>query len=149
MGDRVERQVGPEAHDHDDPLVRGQPRESGEERVALDERLERVAPRGIGGRIHRDEPDDIPPAETITTAVDQDPVEPRVELVGLTERSERSPRDDQRVLDGVLGLVGVAQQETGEPVDPVEVRSRGAEKGRATRRVRVRAGDVGGSSVHR
>ena len=105
-------------------------------------------PAGSIGGVHRDEPDDVPPAETIATAVDQDPVEPRVELVGLTQRLERSPGDDQCVLDGVLGLVGVAQEQTGEPVDPVEVRARGAKKGRTTRRVGVRAGDVGGSSVH-
>ena len=85
----------------------------GEERVALDERLERVTPRRIDRSIHRDEPDDVPTPETIATTVDQDPIEPGIELVSLTQGLERSPGDDQGVLDGVLGLMGVAKEKTG------------------------------------
>jgi hypothetical protein len=45
VADRVEGEIRPEAEDHDDPLVGRQPAESREQRVAVEERLERVTPR--------------------------------------------------------------------------------------------------------
>ena len=67
-------------------------------------------PGRIDAGVDRDELDDVPAAEPVPAAVDQDPVEPRVELVGLAQRVERLPRDRERVLDRVLSFVGVGQE---------------------------------------
>ena len=53
---------------------------------------------------------------TITTSVDEDPVEPCGEAVGVAELVEPLPRDHQGVLHSVLGLVRIAEEQSGQPV---------------------------------
>ena len=132
LGDGVERQIGPEAKDDDDPLVGRQPREAGEQRVTLEEGLKGVASGRVDTGVHRDEADDVPAAQPVAAAVDQDPVEPGSEFVRLAERPERLPGDDERVLDRVLGFGGVGEQQAGQSIGAIERRAgRGDEAGAA------------------
>ena len=45
------------------------------------------------------------PARLIDAGADQQPMEPGVEAIGVAERGQVTPGPDERVLDGVLGLV--------------------------------------------
>ena len=47
-------------------------------------------------------------------------VEPGVETVGAAQRGQVTPGPDERLLDGVLGLVGIAQDEPGGGIQPEE-----------------------------
>ena len=58
------------------------------------------------------------PARLIDAGAVQQPVEPGVEAVGAAQRGQVTPGSDERLLDGVLGLVGVAQDEPGGGVQP-------------------------------
>jgi hypothetical protein len=57
-------------------------------------------------------------------------MQPGVELVGVAERAQVTPGVDERVLDGVLGAVRVADDEPGDRVGPAN-----------------RCGDEGGDGV--
>jgi len=108
--------------DHDDPLVRLEQIQQPERLVPIEDLAERIA--GVGesvGPIERDETDPTPPAESIAAEVDEDPVEPWTEAVGIPERADRSPRPDQRILGGVLGLVRITKQEAGKSVGAVQL----------------------------
>src|SRR3954449_9616712 len=67
------------------------------------------------------------PARLIDTGAVQQPVKPGVEAVGAAQRGQVTPGSDERLLDGVLGLIGVAQDEPGGGIEPEErgVRERG------------------------
>ena len=45
--------------------------------------------------------------ELIAAGVEEQPVEPGIEAVGVAQRGEVPPAPDERLLDGVLGAVGV------------------------------------------
>ena len=53
------------------------------------------------------------PARLIDAGADEQPMEPGVEAVGIAERGQITPGADERVLDGVLGLVGIPEDEPG------------------------------------
>ena len=50
----------------------------------------------------------------------EQPVEPGVEAIGAAQCGQVTPGPDERLLDGVLGLVGIAQDEPGGSVQPEE-----------------------------
>ena len=58
------------------------------------------------------------PARLIDAGAVQQAVEPGVEAVGTAQRGQVTPGPDERLLDGVLGLVGVAQDEPGGGIQP-------------------------------
>src|SRR4249920_3890954 len=58
------------------------------------------------------------PARLIDAGAIQQPVEPGVEAVGAAQGGQVTPGPDERLLDGVLGLVGVAQDEPGGGIQP-------------------------------
>ena len=58
------------------------------------------------------------PARLIDAGADKQPVEPRVEAVVAAERGEVSPGPDERLLDGVLGLIRVPQDQSRGCVQP-------------------------------
>jgi len=62
-------------------------------------------------RVDRDELEDLPPSHAVAAAVHQDPVEPGLEPVDVTQAAGRVPRAKERVLDRVLRLGAVAQDE--------------------------------------
>ena len=58
------------------------------------------------------------PARLIDAGADEQPVKPGVEAVGVAQRGQITPGPDERLLDGVLGLVGIAQDQPGGGVQP-------------------------------
>ena len=58
------------------------------------------------------------PARLIDTGADEQPMEPGVETIGAAQRGQVTPGSDERLLDGILGLVGIAQDEPGGSVQP-------------------------------
>ena len=58
------------------------------------------------------------PARLIDAGADEQPVEPGVEAIGAAQCGQVTPGSDERLLDGVLGLVGIAQDEPGGSVQP-------------------------------
>lgn len=52
-----------------------------------------------------------------------DPVEPRVEPFRIAEATHVTPGDHQRVLQGILGSVHVAQDPVGQREQPVRART--------------------------
>ena len=76
---------------------------------------------GSGASSQLDQPDPAAGAQPVPAAVDEDPVEPRVEPRGVAQVAEPRPGGDGRVLDGVLGLELAAEQHGGQPVRTHEV----------------------------
>ena len=58
------------------------------------------------------------PARLIDAGAVQQTVEPGVEAVGAAQCGQVTPGPDERLLDGVLGLIGIAQDEPGGSVQP-------------------------------
>ena len=58
------------------------------------------------------------PARLIDAGAVQQAVEPGVEAIGTAQCGQVTPGSDERLLDGVLGLVGIAQDEPGGGVQP-------------------------------
>ena len=58
------------------------------------------------------------PARLIDAGAIQQAVEPGVEAVGAAQCGQVTPGPDERLLDGVLGLVGIAQDEPGGGIQP-------------------------------
>ena len=58
------------------------------------------------------------PARLIDAGADQQTVEPRVEAIGLAQRGQVAPGPDERLMDGVLGLVWVTKDEPCGGVEP-------------------------------
>jgi len=53
--------------------------------------------------------------------VHEDPIHPGVEAVDVAELRELPPAPDERLLNGVLGQVWVAQDEPGDRVEAVDL----------------------------
>ena len=53
------------------------------------------------------------PSRLIDAGVDEQPVEPGVEAIRVAQRGQHAPGPDERVLDGVLGLIGIPEDEPG------------------------------------
>ena len=78
LGDRDEGEVRPIVEDDDDSLVGVEHVQSAEHVVSIEDRTERIAGVDeLGGRIERDETDPAPPAHSVATQIDEDPIEPR------------------------------------------------------------------------
>src|SRR4051794_3992698 len=60
------------------------------------------------------------PARLIDSGAVEQPVEPGVKAVGAAQCRQVFPGSDERLLDGVLRLVGIAQDEPGGGIQPEE-----------------------------
>ena len=58
------------------------------------------------------------PARLIDAGADEQAVKPGVEAVGAAQCGQVTPGPNERLLDGVLGLVGIAQDEPGGGIQP-------------------------------
>ena len=58
--------------------------------------------------------------ELVVHVVDEEPAEPLVEAVGIAQAGQVAPAGDERLLDGVLGTIGVAQDEARHGEEPVD-----------------------------
>jgi len=54
----------------------------------------------------------------------EDPVEPAIETLDVAQLGQLAPAPDERLLDGVLGEVRVAQDESGNRVEAVDLAGR-------------------------
>ena len=58
--------------------------------------------------------------ELIAAGVEEEPVEPGVEAIGVAQGGQVPPAPDERLLDGVLGAVRVLQDESSRGVQPAD-----------------------------
>ena len=54
------------------------------------------------------------------TGVDEEPPQPGVESVRVTESGQVAPRDDEGLLRGGLGTVGIPDDEPGDAVELID-----------------------------
>jgi len=104
----------------DRSLLDGEPSEGSFELVAVVDGQVRVGP--VHG-LDREEPDAFRPASATpglgVAGVGQDPVQPRLEAVGVPQSTNLAPGGQQRSLDGVVGMVEVAQDSERDRHAPV------------------------------
>ena len=97
-------------------------------REAVEATLELVAIDHHGVRVvHRREVDPLEvdlepvapePARLIDAGTNEQAVEPGVEPVDAPEGGQVAPGPDERLLDGVLGLVGITEDQAGGGIEP-------------------------------
>ena len=97
---------------------------------ATERALEDVAIRGLRLRIRHVEVMDRrdldldrsrpAPPQLVVAGMHQEAVEPGVEPVGIAKGPEIPPGLGERLLDGVLGLVGIAQDQPGGAIEPAD-----------------------------
>ena len=118
-GDLRQRQVEIVVKDDEGPRLRLEPAEAAFELVAIDHDGDRVVEVRV---INRSQVDIEAMAPQAAYLVDAGPVEqamePRVEAAGIPQRGQVAPGPDERLLDGVLGLVGVTEDEPGGGIQP-------------------------------
>ena len=106
------------------PLFGRQPPESALELVSIGDSEELV---GRGRSIDRQDPK-VGHATTFTRRLadadtDDETMEPRIEPIRIAESSHVTPGDHQRVLQGILGSVDIAQDPMGKPEQPITPRA--------------------------
>jgi hypothetical protein len=99
--------------DDDGPMIHGESRERSVQEVPISDLV-----RLIGdGRLDRDGLDGrleaAPSSDFVGGCPDEDPVQPTLEPVGLPELGQLPPAAHERLLDGILGEVRVAEDEAG------------------------------------
>ena len=58
--------------------------------------------------------------ELIAAGVEEEPVEPRLEAIGVAQAGQVPPAPDERLLDGVLRAVGIPEDESGRGVQSTD-----------------------------
>ena len=107
--------------EHEDrPLVGRQPAEPTFEQVPVGDGEQFV---GCGRSIDRQHPKVRGPATLARRLgdadVDEEALEPRIEAVRIAEAPQVTPGDHQRVLEGILGPIDVAEDPLGDREEPV------------------------------
>jgi len=122
-----QRQVG-EVVQHDDyPLVRIKERHRPNRLVPLQDAPEWIGLRDrLGDRVEWDEAHSAAAAEAVATDVDQDPIEPGLEAIGIAQRPGGAPGAQERLLGRVLRLELVTKDESRQPVGAIELSCRQA-----------------------
>ena len=124
LGDGLDRQIGPEAKDERDSVVRGQELEGASQLVA---RMDHVAEVTRLGGLVRGRGKDLddratsPYPEPVATRVDDDPREPRFEALGISQPLRDRQASECCIRNGLLGLGGTAQDDGRQPVCTVEM----------------------------
>jgi len=115
LGHRHEGQSNVVMQDEDCALVEREPAEGLLQFVAIWERLDAVR---LDGPLEREDADGgrpLPIARRIrVTGVDEDPVGPGLEAVGLSQMRQLSPDGHEGVLQNVLGETRIAQDPPGD-----------------------------------
>ena len=109
------------------PLVGVEAAEAALELVAIGE-----VERGVGlgtpssrlADLRLDRPPRSSPLGLAIARADEQAVEPGLEAVGVTQRRDVAPGGDERLLGGVLGPLIVAQDQTGDGVEPADREAR-------------------------
>jgi succinyl-CoA synthetase beta subunit len=96
------------------PHLRFEPEEAAFELVAVDDRRRRVGDRR-GVDLGQLDVHAVPacPSRLIDAGVDEQPMQPGIEPVGIPERGQITPGPDERVLDGILGPFDIPEHEPG------------------------------------
>jgi hypothetical protein len=76
---------------------------------------------GSHGVVDSDECDAPPTPKAIATDVDEDPIEPGLEVLRIAKGSRCRPGAKESVLRGVLGLVRVPKDEASKAVSAIEL----------------------------
>jgi hypothetical protein len=108
--------------DEDRAVLRTQPLEGAIEGVPVVDRDHRV---GSARPVDRQDPDATAPAPVSTlllvTGIDEEAVQPWAEALGVTQPGELTPGEEECLLDGVLGSIGVAEDPKRDRVAQVAV----------------------------
>jgi hypothetical protein len=127
--DLFDRETDEMAQDDDRPVLGAQPLERSIEGISICERLARVRARGVRvtdvewhqghGRL---------PATVASSdarrGIDHESIGPRLESVKVTQLREVLPHGDERLLHRILGLIRIAKDSVGDPVEASSDRSR-------------------------
>lgn len=124
VGDLGDRESQVEVEDHGRSLVWLQAPEASVELVVV---IDRAGPV-FGRRLDPDHPDlrDLPlPVPTLVGAgIDDEPIQPRVPTLWVTQRREVTPGMHESILDGILCEVRVPKDEAGDGEESVAGRDR-------------------------
>jgi hypothetical protein len=118
-GDLRQGQVEVVMKDDEGPLERLETQESAFELIAVGDRRRVVGDRGLVQVEQLDidpMPSDSP--RLIDAGTDEQPVEPRVEAIGIAKRGQIAPGADEGILNRVLRLFGVPKDEPGGGIQP-------------------------------
>jgi len=127
-GDLVNGQVRKEPQGHDDSVVRRQASHGPPDLVSIiDPRCLIAVARQLVGKIGRLSA--RLPAKAIPAGVDQDPMEPRLETIGIPQLAPPAPCGDQGIVGGVFGIRAVAKDRGRQSIARVEVSVSEANKG--------------------
>src|SRR6185503_18167198 len=92
--------------------------------VAIGDRQKLVGPAGQIGRQDPKVGDEAALTRRLANAgTNDEAVKPRVEPIRIAESGQVTPSDHQRVLDGILGSVDIAEDPLRERVEPVATRA--------------------------
>ena len=82
-----------------------------------------LVPRLSRGRADREDPGDSAPFRPGfgVARMDDEPMEPGLEALGLPQRRQVTPRTQERLLRGVLGAVVITKDAKGQPIAPVDL----------------------------
>ncbi len=108
----------------DDALLERQPAERSIELIAVDDGAALVRDRPIVVAQQHDLGPTPDAAPLVVARVDEEAPQPGLEPGRVAEAGQLAPRSDERLLGGVVGPVGVAEDRARERVHPVDVRVR-------------------------
>ncbi|MEA2549270.1 MAG: hypothetical protein QOE42_1868 [Chloroflexota bacterium] len=122
LGDLRERKSRVVMQDEDRAMLRRQPQERAIEGVPVVDRDGRVdAARSVDRqRADSGDPSPVTPV-LLVTGIDEEPTEPRREALRVTEPGELTPREEECLLDGVLGAFDIAKDPVRDGVALVAV----------------------------
>src|ERR1035437_10041775 len=124
QGDVLDGHVGPEPEDHDYSVVGVETRERSAQFVAAGGGLTLVGDARQARQLERLSAASGPLAKTVAADVDENPTEPRLELVGVAQLVPIAPGRGEGVLRGVLGFLRTAQDRPSKSVRLVELARR-------------------------
>ena len=119
-GRLLDGEVEIEAKDDDRPMIDGQALEAALEQVARGELGGGVGLRGLDAQDGDGRRLASAALELVVHVVDEEPTEPGIEAVGVAQAGQVAPAGDERLLDRVLGAIGVAQDEARHGEEPVD-----------------------------
>ncbi len=114
VGDLFERPIEVVVQHHHRAVVDGEPPEAALELIAVGHRTGRV----VRGRFGPDDLDLGRPTSSVTalvgTCVDEQPTQPGIESLRVTQARQVAPGVDEGLLHGILGKVGVTEDQPGD-----------------------------------
>ena len=89
--------------------------------VAVGDEMARVGRPGVDPLdVRLDRPALARPFRFLVAGVDEQSSQPGIEAIGVTQGGDVTPREDERLLRGVLGPISVGEDEPGDGVELVD-----------------------------